>query len=411
MYLSISKRFEFSSSHRLWASGLSDEENLRLYGREAESRHGHGHNFVAYFVFHGPVDDATGMMINIVSIKDKLKPLIDGRYDHKYLNVDTPPFDSVVPTPENMAGRLLTEARPLFDRETARPVACHLNESSASEATAYADGRVERHLWTDFSAARRTYSPHLTDSENRDLFGVASSPSGHGHHYRLRVTLGGEVDDKYGMIVPETEGRMVLDELRSQLDHRNLNTDVPDLAGKPMTTEWLCRYIFRRIRPRLPVTRVKLYEHQNFFVEYSGDTGFEVGVLSKFHAAHRLHSPVLSDADNECLYGKCHNLRGHGHLYVVEATLRGDLDEKTGTVYNLENLTGHLDAALAPYNYRHLDIDTDDFRERPSTGENIVASLWSRLEQAGDVTLSRVRLWETPNNRFTLRRDIESGES
>ena len=75
MHLFISKRFEFSSSHRLAAAGWTDEQNVAFYGREGTSRHGHGHNYVAYFSFEGVIDQATGMIINVVIIKDKIKAL------------------------------------------------------------------------------------------------------------------------------------------------------------------------------------------------------------------------------------------------------------------------------------------------------------------------------------------------
>ncbi len=61
--------------------------------------------------------------------------------------------------------------------------------------------------------------------------------------------------------------------------------------------------------------------------------------------------------------------------------------------------------ALSSWEGKHLDLETDDFRDRPSTSENIVQVLWPRLDTPLDGRLSRLRLWETTNNRFTLRRD------
>lgn len=405
MHLSINKRFDFEASHRLFAPDRSDRQNEDLFGKAALSRYGHGHNYSAGFVFSGPVDDRTGMMINVVDIKDKVKPVIDARYDHKFLNLDTPPYDKVVPTAENVALGLLGEVAALFDQSSARPVACHLIESPDSEATAYLDGRAERHLWIDFSAARRTHSPNLTERENRDLFGIAASPSGHGHHYRLRVTLAGDVDKTAGTIFPPAEARRILQDFKTEYDHRNLSTDIPQLGKIPMTTEMLSRHFYAELRAHLPVARLKLYENDRFFVECDGDTRVRMGVVAPFHAAHRLHALSLSESDNVALYGKCNNLYGHGHRYTAEATLIGEVDDRSGTVYSLVRFTGEMDAALADWDYKHLDIETDDFRDRPSTGENIVAVLWSKLERNCDAALDRVRLWETPNNRFTLRRN------
>ncbi len=407
MYLTINKRFEFSSSHRLRVSDWSDERNYACFGREASSAHGHGHNYEAFFAFHGPVDEKTGMMVNVADIKERVKTIIDGRYDHKFLNTDTKPFDNLIPTPENVSGELLKEARPLFEGTAARPVVCHLRESPTSEATAYDGGKVERHLWMDFSAARRTCSPHLTGRENEQLFGRAAAQSGHGHHYRLRVTLHGKVDIDHGMIFPEMEGRTVLGELHDQFDHRNLSLDLPHLRSMPMTTEMLTRYFYLQLKERLPVKRVRLFENEHFFAECQGEDKVLMGIGSDFHAAHRLHSPLLSVSDNLDTYGKCNNPNGHGHLYRVECTMSGDIDNRSGTLYNLGDFNRALESVLDQWNYRHLDMDTDDFNDKTTTGENIISVLWSKLSGSLGDNLYRLRLWETPNNRFTLRRTIE----
>lgn len=354
------------------------------------------------------MDPATGMMINVAVIKDRIKSMIDDRYDHKFLNENTPPFDKLVPTPENVALKLLEEARPLFADTAAKPVVCHLNESPASEATAYGKGRVERHLWVDFSASRRTHSPHLTDQENESLFGLAASPSGHGHHYRMRVTLGGEVDEEYGMMFPEAEAWRILDEFCKRFDHRNLSLDISDFGDMPMTTEMLARYFFRYLEGKLPVSRVKLHENERFFVEFSEANGILMGIVADFHAAHRLHSIRLSDGENLAVFGKCNNPGGHGHLYRAEGTIRGELDERTGTVYSLTELNRVVAGAVDRWNYKHLNLDTDDFVDRTTTGENIVQVLWSRLEESLGDKLNRLRLWETENNRFALRRQTGS---
>ena len=88
-----------------------------------------------------------------------------------------------------------------------------------------------------------------------------------------------------------------------------------------------------------------------------------------------------SDGDNRETYGKCNNPEGHGHLYRVEGTISGDLDERTGALFPLDQLQQTFDDALASWDYKHLDLDTDDFRKMPSTGENIIQVLWPRLDE------------------------------
>jgi len=295
----------------------------------------------------------------------------------------------------------------LFADEGAEPVVCHVAISPTTAATAYANGRIERHYWLEFSAARRTWSPHLTETENFRLFGKAASPSGHGHYYRLRVTLRGDVDDGYGMIAPDGDCAAALQEVHDLLDHRNLTTDVPVLRNVPLTTEYLSRFLYDMLAESLPVHRVRLWENPHFYAECLGDGLHLMGINADFRAAHRLHSPYLSDEENRQVYGKCDNVNGHGHRYVVEAAIAGELDDRNGTMFPLGQFQDGLAGAVRPWDYRHLDEDSGDFADRPSTGENIAQVLWPKVETAVDHELYRLRLWETPNNRFTLRRAIE----
>jgi len=405
MYLTISKRFEISASAHLGVPGWSDNRNEAAFGPASRARHGCGFNYVVDFVFDGPVDFQTGMLINVVIIKDRIKPLLDGRYDHRFLNRDCESLRGRVPTAENLARLWLDETRPLFGDVDAQPVVCHVQDSLTSEATAYADGRVERHYWLSFSAARRTISPHLSDSENSELFGAAASEAGHGHNYRLRMTLDGVPDPASGLLAEHAPLAAAFESLRTELDHKNLNVEVPALNGLPITTETLAWFVFERLARTLPVNRVRLHELPEFFAEYDRAGKHRLGIAQSFHAAHRLHSPALNDERNLDIYGKCNNPLGHGHEYVVETTLGGRFDERSGTLYDFAKFNEALESALRPWAYKHLDVDTDDFKDAPSTGENIVTKLWPRMNGLVDNRLTRLRLWETPNNRFTLRRD------
>src|SRR5689334_17736792 len=176
MLLTVSKRLEFSASRRLFVKEWSDAENLAAFGSETFARYGTGRNYVVYFVFSGSVDPATGMLMNISEIKERVGRVLHGGFDHKFLNEDNPAFAKLVPTPQNVARELFIAAAPEFAGGKAHLVACHLSESDQRSATYYADGIVEAHHWFDFSAARQTASPQLTEQENRDLFGSAASP-------------------------------------------------------------------------------------------------------------------------------------------------------------------------------------------------------------------------------------------
>jgi 6-pyruvoyltetrahydropterin/6-carboxytetrahydropterin synthase len=401
MLLTVSKRLEFSASRRLVVKEWTEAENLAAFGPETSARYGTGRNYVAYFVFSGAVDPSTGMLMNISEIKERVGGVLHAGFDHKFLNEDNPAFADVPPTAENIARQLFATAEPLFQDGQAKLVACHLSESEDCSATYYSNGNSEGNYWFDFSAARQTMSPQLSAAENEKLFGVAASPFGHGHNYRARVTLRNKPGPSscHGIAQP-------LAALRQELDHKNLNREVAGLSNQPITTETLARYIYQRVAGLLPVARVRLHERSDFFSEYWSGGQFFLGLQAPFGAAHRLHSEQLSAAKNEALYGKCNNPRGHGHLYLTEATVGGEFYERSGALMSFDSLRAGIAAALEPWQNKHLDIEMEQFRDRPSTGENIVQSLWPEFEARLAGRLFRLRLWETANNRFTLRKQV-----
>ncbi|MGI8431601.1 MAG: 6-carboxytetrahydropterin synthase [Chthoniobacterales bacterium] len=394
MLLTVSKRLEFSASRRLRVPVWSEAENRAAFGRETSARYGTGRNYVAWFVLTGTVDPANGMLVNISEIKRRVEEVLHARFDHKFLNEDHPTFAEIPPTAENVARQLFREVAPLFGDLHAELSACHLQEAPERSATYYADGTVEENHWLEFSAARQTMSPHLSPAENERLFGVAASPFGHGHHYRARFTF------------RESPGAGLapfLAAIQAELDHKNLNREVPGLTNRPMTTESLAQYLHERVAAEFPIASVRLHEREDFFAEYWTGAKYFLGLQQPFNAAHRLHARELSEALNLALYGKCNNPRGHGHRYLTEATIGGTYDARSGTLYNFLDLRDGVAAALAPWQDRHLDLETTEFQATPSTGENIVRALWPKFDERLAGQLVRLRLWETPNNRFTLR--------
>src|SRR5437763_11978239 len=166
MLLTVSKRLEFSASRRLNVSGWSDAENLSAFGPETNARYGTGRNYIAYFVFTGPVDPTTGMLINISEIKERAGKIVRDRFDHKFLNEDNSSFRDVAPTPENVARQLCLDVAPLFSDAKAKLCACHLAESPERSATYYVTDACEANYRFEFSAARKTMSPFLRAEEN-----------------------------------------------------------------------------------------------------------------------------------------------------------------------------------------------------------------------------------------------------
>ena len=107
----ITRRAEFSASHRCYNSNLSEEQNRDLYGERASS-HGHGHNYVLEVTIDGEPDAVTGMVVDLKVVKDILNDRIVEVMDHRHLNHEVPPFDHVIPTVENVAREIWKRLQP-----------------------------------------------------------------------------------------------------------------------------------------------------------------------------------------------------------------------------------------------------------------------------------------------------------
>ena len=132
--------------------------------------------------------------------------------------------------------------------------------------------RVTRRV--HFSAAHRLHNPALSDTENRDTFGLCNSPNFHGHNYELDVTVEGEPDAATGYVVDLGKLRDAAESVIGELDHRNLNVDVPWLAGVLPSTENLVVAIWNRLAPLVPrgrLARLVLWETPRNYAEYTGD--------------------------------------------------------------------------------------------------------------------------------------------
>jgi 6-pyruvoyltetrahydropterin/6-carboxytetrahydropterin synthase len=108
----ISRAIEFSASLRYAHPDFSAEENRERFGRRADQ---HGHNYRLEVTLQGEPDPVTGMIIDLKDLQEILEREIMQRFDHRDLNADTPYFEKVPPTPENLARviqRLLLEVLP-----------------------------------------------------------------------------------------------------------------------------------------------------------------------------------------------------------------------------------------------------------------------------------------------------------
>ncbi len=120
----------------------------------------------------------------------------------------------------------------------------------------------------------------------------------------------------------------------------------------------------------------------------------------QFNAAHRVHNPALSDAENADLFGKCNNPNWHGHNYVLEVSVRGPVEERTGYVMDLGRLRDAVRREVIDrVDHRNMNVDVDFMHGIIPTTENIAVQCWRLIAPlVAPATLARIRLWESENN-------------
>jgi 6-pyruvoyltetrahydropterin/6-carboxytetrahydropterin synthase len=140
---------------------------------------------------------------------------------------------------------------------------------------------------------------------------------------------------------------------------------------------------------------------------------FSVTRRYRFAASHRLHSPALSEAENQRVYGKCDHPYGHGHNYVLEVSAQGPLDPIAGSAVDIALLDRLvISQVLEPLEHRNLNTDVDWFGPAVPTSENLAIEICRRLRgnwglvSSGEwPRLEKIRIEETPRNIFEIRAD------
>lgn len=261
MTVILTRRVAFSSGHRYWLDGKSDDENRALFGRWA-SQFNHGHNYVLWVSARGEVDESNGMVVNIKWIDDVLQERVVHRFDQKSINDEVDGFASVAPCLENLLSYFQNELGDL-------PGGAELCGLKLEETPLlYGEWDKDTDMTTitrvyEFAASHRLDVAALSAMENQRLFGKCNNPHGHGHNYVLEVTVTSEPDAMTGMMVDLSELDSAVDrEILDRYDHKNLNLDVPELMGKNTTSEVVAGAIFDRLKGAVPgrLVRVRLHE-------------------------------------------------------------------------------------------------------------------------------------------------------
>lgn len=141
------------------------------------------------------------------------------------------------------------------------------------QSLSYGMSRASLTRAVEFPAGHRYHRPDWDASRNEATFGPCSRAPGHGHNYRVEVTVAGEIDPVTGMIVDlVTLDRLLDDLVRKPMDHAFLN-DLPEFAdGRMPTTENLARVVWERLSPALPgscsLANVRVFEDRNLWSDF-----------------------------------------------------------------------------------------------------------------------------------------------
>ncbi|MFQ3610762.1 MAG: 6-carboxytetrahydropterin synthase [Fimbriimonadales bacterium] len=254
--------FAFEASHFYWLDTLSEAENRQRFGRT--TRH-HGHNYRVRITYRSSDSSSPA---DWQALEQRVRERINRELDHRCLNREHPHFQQNLPTTENLAlylwGILRTEmgapveSVEVHESETLAS-AYHGEERPDSTRVVYLTRQYQ------FSSAHRLYNPALSEEQNRALYGKCANPYGHGHDYRLEVSVRGVPDPLTGMVINITDlDAIVQREVITVLDHHYLNEEVPPFDTVVPTTENLVAWIVERLQPQVPAPaelyRVCLWE-------------------------------------------------------------------------------------------------------------------------------------------------------
>ncbi|NES98296.1 MAG: 6-pyruvoyl tetrahydropterin synthase [Desertifilum sp. SIO1I2] len=251
----ITRRAQFSASHRYWLPELSETENQQKFGPTSRFP-GHGHNYVLFVYMEGELDEY-GMVLNLSEVKHVIKSEVTSQLDFSFLNEAWPEFQQTLPTTEHIAQAIWKRLSPHLPL-----VRIQLYEHPELWADYLGEG-MEAYLTisTHFSAAHRLARPDLSFEENCEIYGKCARPHGHGHNYHLEVTVKGEIDPRTGMIADLEAVQKAIDEhVVEPFDHTFLNKDILYFEKVVPTAENIAVHIRDLLQQPIRETGAKLHK-------------------------------------------------------------------------------------------------------------------------------------------------------
>lgn len=256
----LTKRIEFSASHRYFKTEWDEERNRRVFGPCFQE---HGHNYLLEVTLGGQVDPITGMIINLYDLKHIVTDVL-AEFDHKHLNFDVPYFERLVPTTENLA---LVLWRKFRERPETRDIASiRLCEGESLWAELYPPNDPGSQDHAEPTEARLTRRYALTVRRNADASHVETWP------LSLDVTIRGPIDPITGRVTDVAAlDKRVREQVLDNLTDTNVS-QLQELAGRPVTLPTLAKALWSRLTDVADarLERLRLTDHQGLTLDYSG---------------------------------------------------------------------------------------------------------------------------------------------
>ncbi|MGC6433981.1 MAG: 6-pyruvoyl trahydropterin synthase family protein [Crocinitomicaceae bacterium] len=119
-----------------------------------------------------------------------------------------------------------------------------------------------------------------------------------------------------------------------------------------------------------------------------------------FNSAHRLHNENWTPKKNKEVFGKCNNPNFHGHNYLLEVHVTGEIDLETGYVIDTKILSQILKEHVTNvFDHKNLNLDVDYFKKLNPTAENIAMVIFNIVKERLDDNYElKIKLYETERN-------------
>lgn len=122
----------------------------------------------------------------------------------------------------------------------------------------------------------------------------------------------------------------------------------------------------------------------------------------RFNAAHRLFRQDYTDEKNLEVFGKCSNPNWHGHNYILYVTVKGEVNQETGFLINLKELSKVINQhVIEKVDHKNINLEVDFMKGKLASTENLAISIWDELEvplQRLNAMLHSVKIYESENN-------------